>query len=352
VKAVILVGGEGTRLRPLTYHTPKQLLRVVGFPVLERVLATLKKSGIEEAYLSLGYNPEAFMRAYPDGVVAGVRVSYVVEDYPLDTAGAIRYVVDTEGIDETFVVVNGDVLTDLNVGDLVDFHGQSKALATVGLVTVPDPSAFGVVVTDDKGRALGFVEKPSLESALSHDINAGVYVMEPEALASMEVGKPTSIEREIFPQLVGAGRLYARPYSCYWLDAGTPQNYYRAVFDVLRRRWSGQPIPPRGRFERLSNADHLDSDVCYLGSSVSIAASSRVRGSVIEDGVTVHEGAHILDSVILESAVIGPDTRVENSIIGPETCLPEGIAILDLSVIAKSSVLAARDTLVAGVTQP
>ncbi len=352
MKAVILVGGEGTRLRPLTYHTPKQLLRVVGFPVLERVLATLKKSGVDEAFLSLGYNPEAFIFAYPEGVVAGVRVSYVIEDYPLDTAGAIRYVVDRAAIDETFVVVNGDVLTDLNVGDLVDFHASSGALATVGLVTVPDPSAFGVVVTDKDGRALGFVEKPSAENALSHDINAGVYVMEPEALSAIEVGKPTSIEREVFPQLVGAGKLYARPYSCYWLDAGTPQNYYRAVFDVLRSRWRDQPVPAWGRFESSHGSDRQASDLCYLGSSVTIAASSRVRGSVIEDGATVHEGAHIVDSVILESAVIGPNARIENSIIGPESCIPEGVAILDLSVIAKSSVINARGTVVAGVAQP
>ncbi|MHB8188841.1 MAG: sugar phosphate nucleotidyltransferase [Ferrimicrobium sp.] len=347
MKAIILVGGEGTRLRPLTYHTPKQLLRVVGFPVLERVLGSLRRFGVEEAVLSLGYQPEAFIEAYPDGVAAGVRLSYAIEESPLDTAGAIRFAADVAGVNETFVVINGDILTDLDLGDLIDFHLASRCEATIGLVRVPDPSQFGVVVTDSDGRAVRFVEKPSSDSAPTNEINAGIYVLEPGVLERVKLGERMSIERELFPELVVDRALSARAYSCYWIDAGTPARFHQAVFDIVYGRRNPQPVP---RSSRFPVPDHPGSTggVCYLGERVEIARQATVMGSVLEDGVRVHPGATVVNSVILENAEIGPGASVVDSIVGALTRVPELVSIRDLSVVARSSSLSPGDYVVAG----
>ena len=184
MKAVVLVGGEGTRLRPLTLSAPKQMLPIVGVPMIERVLGHLASHGIEEAVLSLGYLPDAFLEAYPDGRVAGMGLTYAVEPEPLDTAGAVRFAATFAGIDETFVVVNGDVLTDLDLTTLVAFHRERGAEGTIALHPVADPSAFGVVPTDDHGRVLAFVEKPPRDEAPTNEINAGTYVLEPSVLGT------------------------------------------------------------------------------------------------------------------------------------------------------------------------
>ena len=182
MKAVVLVGGEGTRLRPLTLTTPKQMLPVVGVPMLERVLGHLARHGVDEAVLSLGYLPDAFLEAYPDGRAAGVSLAYAVEPEPLDTAGAIRFAATSAGVDDTFVVVNGDVLTDLDLTGLVAFHRRAGAQGTIALHPVADPSAFGVVPTDADGRVTAFVEKPPRGEAPTNQINAGTYVLEPSVL--------------------------------------------------------------------------------------------------------------------------------------------------------------------------
>lgn len=160
MRAVVLVGGEGTRLRPLTLTAPKQMLPIVEEPMIERVVGHLADHGMGDAVLSLGYRPDAFIDAYPDGTIAGVRLTYAVEPSPLDTAGAIRFAAAHAGIDETFVVVNGDVLTDSDLSGLVAFHRERGAEATISLTPVEDPSAFGVVPTDDQGRVEAFIEKP------------------------------------------------------------------------------------------------------------------------------------------------------------------------------------------------
>ncbi|MEY2468009.1 MAG: mannose-phosphate guanylyltransferase, partial [Actinomycetota bacterium] len=182
MKAVVLVGGEGTRLRPLTYTTPKQLLPVAGVPMLERVVTHLAAHGVDDVILSMGYKPDAFLTAYPDHVCAGTPVRYVVEAEPLDTGGAIAYAADETSIGERFLVVNGDVLTDVNYTALIELHDARGAWATIGLTPVEDPSRFGVVVTDSDGRVTAFIEKPPEGTAPTNLINAGVYVMEPAAL--------------------------------------------------------------------------------------------------------------------------------------------------------------------------
>ena len=199
------MGGEGTRLRPLTLTVPKQMLPVVEQPMIERVVGHLADHGIDEAVLSLGYRPDAFINSYPSGSIDGVRLSYAVEPTPLDTAGAIRFAAAHAGVDETFVVVNGDVLTDSDISELIAFHRRSGAEATISLTPVDDPSSFGVVVTDDGGRVEAFIEKPPRDEVPTNLINAGTYVMEPSVLARIPSDRRASVERETFPALVEEG---------------------------------------------------------------------------------------------------------------------------------------------------
>ena len=308
MRAVILVGGEGTRLRPLTYRAPKQMLPIVGVPMLERVLANLAHHGVTEAVLSLGYLPDRFIAAYPDNVVAGVHVTYAVEPEPLDTAGAIRFAALHAGINETFIVVNGDVLTDLDVTRLVDFHRAQGAQATIALHPVDDPSRFGVVPTHPDGRVIAFVEKPSREDAPTNQINAGTYVLEPSVLNEIAEGVRVSVERVTFPKLVEQGTLYALSDDSYWLDTGTPQAYLDAHRDILD---GTRPVPletpvadfawvhPTARVgaSTLSFAT-VDRD-CVVGDNVTIENSVLLPGAIIEDG------AAVIDSIVGPTAVIG-----------------------------------------------
>jgi mannose-1-phosphate guanylyltransferase len=209
VRAVILVGGFGTRLRPLTTRTPKQMLPVVDRPMIERVVTSLARFGVTDAVLSLGYRPDAFLEAYPDDSCAGVALHYAVEPEPLDTAGAVRFAALDGGIEHTFLVVNGDVLTDLDVGRLWDFHQRCGAEGTIALTPVDDPSRYGVVPIDESGRVEAFVEKPPPGEAPTNWINAGTYVLEPTVLDRIPAGRRVSIERATFPGMVGDGSLFA-----------------------------------------------------------------------------------------------------------------------------------------------
>ncbi len=309
--AVVLVGGEGTRLRPLTFTTPKQMLPVGRKPMIERVLSHLARHGIEMVVLSLGYRPDAFTHAYPDGVCEGVALTYAVEETPLDTAGAIRFAAQVAGIDETFVVVNGDVLTDLDVSGLVAFHRDRGAEATVALTPVEDPSAFGVVPTDEKGRVLAFIEKPPPGEAPTNQINAGTYVLEPSVLARIPDGRRVSIERETFPALVDDGRLYALGSSAPWVDAGTP-----ATFLAANLRYAGAPHSGCGGAERAS-----------------------VITSVLGDGVTVGPGAVVEKSVCFDGVTIEAEAEVRSSIVGRGARIGTGAVVTDLSVVGDGFVV-------------
>jgi mannose-1-phosphate guanylyltransferase len=301
MKAVVLVGGEGTRLRPLTFTRPKQMLPVGRRPMIELVLEWLAGHGIDEAVLSLGYRPDAFLSAYPGGTAAGVKLEYAVEAEPLDTAGAIRFAAGEAGLEGTFVVVNGDVLTSLDVTALVDFHRRHGAEATIALTPVEDPSRYGVVPTDGEGKVLAFIEKPSREDAPTNLINAGTYVLEASVLDRIPAGRRVSIERETFPQVVADGRLFAMASDALWVDAGTPATYLSANL--------AHADPPDASCRVADDAVVKDS---VIGREVQIASGARVEGSVVMDGVCVGQGSEVLDSVVGGGAVIGPGARLSS----------------------------------------
>jgi mannose-1-phosphate guanylyltransferase len=320
MRAVVLVGGEGTRLRPLTFTTPKQMLPVGGRPMIERVLEHLAGHGVDEAVLSLGYRPDAFLDAYPDGRCVGVKLVYAVEATPLDTAGAIRFAALFGGIDETFVVVNGDVLTGLDVSGLVAFHRDRQAEATIALTPVEDPSAFGVVPTDEEGRVVAFIEKPPRHEAPTNLINAGTYVLEPSVLARIPGEGRVSIERQTFPALVRDGRLYAWASDADWVDAGTP-----ATFLAANLRYAG-----------------------LTGEGTEVADGASVDTSVLGAGVTVGAGAVVAESVCFDGAAIGPGAEVRSSIVGRHARIEAGAVVTDLSVVGDGAVVPSEARLAAG----
>ena len=243
MKAVVLVGGEGTRLRPLTYSTPKPLLAVANQPFCERQLAWLAGHGIDEVVLSIGYLPDAFLARFPEGRSGGVGLRYAVEDVPLGTAGASRYAAEVGRISERFVVCNGDVLTDLDLSALIAFHASRGAEATISLTRVSDPSRFGVVPTRPDGQVIAFVEKPEPGRAPTDWINAGTYVVEASMLERIPLGVNVSIERDTFPRMLEqGGALYAMHSDAYWLDIGVPQQYLLANADVLAGRLGRPPF--------------------------------------------------------------------------------------------------------------
>lgn len=313
MKAVVLVGGFGTRLRPLTLSVPKQMLPMAGETMLQRVVEHLAVSGVEEVILSLGYQPEVFRREYPDGRVAGVPVSCAVEPEPLDTGGAIAYAAREAGIAETFLALNGDVLTDLDIGELWRFHSSVGATATVALTRVDDPSRYGVVPLDPDGRVEAFIEKPEPGTAPTHWINAGTYVLEPEVIDLVPVGARRSIERQVFPELVERGRLYGLESSAYWIDAGTPEAYLQAHLDMLDGL--------RGSF------------VPAVDDSARIDTGAMVKRSWVGPGATVAPGACVVDSVVMAGARIAAGATVRRSIVAARSVVGEGCDLSELTVV-------------------
>lgn len=348
MKAIILVGGEGTRLRPLTYTKPKQLLPIVEVAMLERVLGHLRIYGVSEAVLSLGYRPDAFMDAYPDRNVAGVAVEYAVEPDPLDTGGAIRFAADHVGIDQTFLVVNGDVLTDLDVGALVEFHLSCGAAATLALTPVDDPSRFGVVATDDAGRVEAFVEKPETDKAPTNLINAGTYVLEPSVLPHIPAGRRISIERETFPLLVAQRQVYALAGDRYWLDTGTPEAYLKAHADLLSGARGLPPAPgavqvaaDRPNVWVIGSPD-IAGDVgpmSLVGDHACVEKGSTIEGSVVGAGGVVESGAKVRGSVLMPGARVGRGASVVGSIIGHRAVVGAGALLEPTSVVGDDAVV-------------
>ena len=275
-------------------------------------------------------DPTPFADAYPDGECAGVKVHYAVEPEPLDTAGAIRFAALDAGIDERFVVVNGDVLTDLDVNALIDFHLAHGAEGTIALHRVDDPSAFGVVPTDAQGRVEAFVEKPPRDEAPTDLINAGTYVLEPSVLDRIAPDRKVSIEREVFPAMVADGTLFAMDGHTYWIDTGTPAKYLQSQIDLLR-----------GERGDKVNGIHPDTVIddgaivarSVVGAGARIAAGAEVRGSILLPGCQIGAGAVVERAIVGPGARVGDRARVEElAVLGDRAVVDPGLRISGGSV--------------------
>jgi mannose-1-phosphate guanylyltransferase len=282
VIAVVLVGGQGTRLRPLTEWLPKPMLPIANRPFLEHQVAHLREHGARRVILACGYLPDAIRDHFGD------ELEYVVEDEPLGTGGAIENA--ARGLDETFLVCNGDILTDLDLTALIAFHRSRRARATIALHHVDDPSRYGLVRTAADGAVEAFIEKPTPEQMDVDTINAGTYVMEPSALELIAPGVACSVEREVFPRLVGNG-LYGRASRDSWIDIGTPESYLRA------------------------NIDHA-GDASAVDASAEVAGGALVEHSVVGAGAVVASGARVVRSVLLPGARIEGGMEVVDRVVG------------------------------------
>jgi mannose-1-phosphate guanylyltransferase len=328
MRAVVLVGGFGTRLRPLTNDIPKPMLPVGHRPMIAHLVDRLGRGGVTEVVLALGFRPEPFIEAFPDAVCGDVRLTYAVEPEPLDTAGAIRFAAEQAGIDDTFVVANGDVMTDLDVGALVSAHRRFGAAATLHLIGVDDPSAFGVVDLADDGRIRAFVEKPAPGTEPSRLINAGTYVFEPSVLDLIEPGVKVSVERDTFQRLVAAGSIYGVATDDYWIDAGRPELYRAANLDLLdgaRRFDRCEPIAPSATV--AAGATIVNS---IVGDSASVGAGASVTDSVVLPHAVVEAGAHVERSLVM--GVVGADARVVDSMIGAHGVVGAGASLAGAAV--------------------
>ena len=346
MQAVILVGGEGTRLRPLTYATPKPMVPLFGVPFLERSISRLRDAGVREVILAAGYLPEALVDHFGDGSRFGISVTYVVEESPLGTAGALRNVADR--IDGAFFVLNGDVLTSLDLRSMLAYHRHKGGDGVLHAIRVEDPSAFGCIVHDGAGRIIRFVEKPPRAEAPTDEINAGTYLLERRVLDGIPTGRSVSIERETFPALIAAGgALYAFTTDDYWLDVGRPQQYVQAHGDVLDGKlalpvaagatrgsmWivGGPGMPSNVRPPSFVGAgvtiDESASIGPYtvLGDGCSVGAGAEIRGSILWDGVAIGAGARVTDSILASNVHVGRGAVVSSgAVIGHDVAIAPG----------------------------
>lgn len=332
MRGVILVGGEGTRLRPLTWRRPKAMAPILGRPFLEHMLVFLRGQGVDEIMLALGHQPDAIQRYFGDGSRWGVRLSMAVEPQPLGSGGAIRQF--RERLTEPFFAFNGDILTNVRLAPMIARHRETAAAVSIFFIAVDDPSMFGVARLDGDGRVLEFVEKPPAGRAPSNWANAGVWLFQPQVLARVPEGRRSMVETELFPELIAAGeRVQAFCEACFWVDIGTPSRYLDAQLRMLAepalRVLPLRPWPDRSDRAALSAEDdpataptpavapgvELRGPV-LLGRGVQVAAGARLVGPLaIGDGCRIEAGAALERSVLWEGCTIGAAARIAGSVL-------------------------------------
>ena len=351
--AVILVGGEGTRLRPLTQRTPKPMLPLVDRPLIAYTFEHLKRYGVTNVVLSCGYLPTQIEEHY-GSEADGLSFEYKVEESPLGTGGAIAF--GAQGIAETFLAVNGDSLRGADLGALIDFHRAKGAQATILLTPVADPSRYGLVRLAADGRVTGFLEKPRPDEIDTDLINAGVYVLEPEVLELVPPGQMVSIERDVFPRLVEQGACYGLALPGYWLDVGTPESYLQAHRDVLERNVPSDVGDALGRDYMTVHPSAQVSETARLvppvvvGPDAVIEAGVRVGSlAVIGAGARVGEGSVVEYAVVQAAADLGSGCIVLGSIIGERATLGPGCQVSGLSVVGPGARVGEANTLDGGL---
>ena len=326
MQAIVLVGGEGTRLRPLTSTVPKPALTLVDRPFLAYMIEWLAGHGVTEVVLACGFLPDVLREALAgEEDRAGVSIRYVVEPERRGTAGAIRFAADELGadLDDRFLALNGDVLTDLDLSALLGAHAERRATATLGLHPVDDSSAYGLVHSGPEGAVLEFLEKTG--ESVPGEVNAGMYVLERSVLDLIPPGEEVSIERDVFPRLVGDG-LHGLRLDGYWMDIGTPDRYLQASWDILERRVEtrvevtapGLLVAPGAEISKGATVGPR----AVLGPGCRVADGAEVRESVLLDGCTVEEGARVSGSILAPGATVGPGATVEDVVAAQDERVP------------------------------
>jgi NDP-sugar pyrophosphorylase family protein len=346
MKAILLAGGKGTRLRPLTIHTPKPIVPIFNRPFLHYQIDLLKQvPEIDEVILSLNYQPRRIEEIFGDGADVGISIRYVVEPAPLGTAGAVRYAGDN--LTESVVVFNGDVLTQIDLAAVLRLHRERQAKATIVLTPVENPTAYGLVETDAAGNVTRFLEKPNPDEITTNNINAGIYVLEPDTFDRIPKDVSWSIERRYFPSLVERGETFvAYVYDGYWIDIGTPEKYTQVHRDIMDGRYDAAPfhglsgsrtaIAPDARVESGATIE----GPCFIDEGVSIKAGARVGPySVVGRQTQVEENAVIDGAIIWPNCRISRDAEVRNAIVGRNCHLGRNVMLDHGAVLGDKTTL-------------
>jgi NDP-sugar pyrophosphorylase family protein len=349
MKAILLAGGKGKRLRPLTIHTPKPIVPIFNRPFLHYQLDLLKQvPEIDEVILSLNYQPRRIEEIFGDGGDTGLSIRYVVEPAPLGTAGAVRYA--GESLRESVVVFNGDVLTEVDLVAVIRLHRERKAKATIVLTPVANPTAYGLVETDEQGNIQRFVEKPKADEITCDTINAGIYVLEPDTFDRIPKDTPWSIERSFFPSLIERGEAFvAHVYRGYWIDIGTPEKYMQVHRDIMDGRYQARPfgsesppacVSPHARIEEGA----VIEGPCFIDEGVVVKAGARIGPySVVGRQCHVEEHAIIDHAIVWANCWISQEAIVRRSIvgrhchIGRSAMVEDGVVLGDKSVVTDYS---------------
>jgi NDP-sugar pyrophosphorylase family protein len=338
MKAILLAGGKGTRLRPLTLHTPKPIVPILERPFLHYQLDLLKQvPEVDEVILSLNYQPRRIEEIFGDGSEAGMSIRYVVEPAPLGTAGAVRYA--GESLHDSVVVFNGDVLTNIDLAAVIARHRERKAKATIVLTPVENPSAYGLVETDTDGNIRRFLEKPKPEEITCDTINAGIYILEPDTFDRIPKDTPWSIERSFFPSLIERHETFvAVVHRGYWIDIGTPEKYLQVHRDIMDQRYRTPPFDGEANRPYVSRKAKVDEGVtlegpCFIDDGTVVKAGARIgRHSVIGRQCHVEEHAIIEQAVVWSGTRIGTEAEVRQSVLGRQCHIGRN-AVVDAGVI-------------------
>jgi mannose-1-phosphate guanylyltransferase len=331
MKAVVLVGGEATRLRPLTCNTPKIMVPVLNRPFLEHFIGYLKAHNILDIVLAIGKSAGQVRDYFGDGGRLGVRILYSIEDSPLGTAGAVKNA--QRLLDDSFIVFNGDVFTDIDLTAMAQLHRKNKAIASLALTPVDDPTRYGVVETDSRGRVKRFLEKPGRDEVTTNMINAGIYILEPDIFNYIAPNAFSMFERDVFPILLEKGKaIYACPFDDYWIDIGTPDKYLTLQHDLLPRRVGDQGV----EFEGESSV-HTSAQIkgpALIGHGCSVHKNSAMKGPVVLGaGCRVEEGALIEGAVLWEDCRVGKGARLTNCLVASHCHIGERSEISDGCVL-------------------
>ncbi|HYT00628.1 MAG TPA: NDP-sugar synthase [Thermoplasmata archaeon] len=358
MKAVVLAGGEGTRLKPLTYKRPKPLMPVAGRPCIDYVLRSLATSGFHEIIITTAYLSDALIKSIGDGVDYNASILYSFEENPAGTAGAVRRVGNF--IDETFVVAMGDILCDVDFKSLYEFHKRKGGVLTIALTQVEDPTQYGIVGLDAKGRIAKFREKPKREEAFSNLVNAGIYVIEPEVLDFIPPDQKFDFAKDLFPKLLAKGApLYGSKLDGVWMDIGRPHDLWKASMQVVRRE--GKPLRRAGVTSEgpviLDSTAQLEEGVtirgpCYVGPGALLRRGSIADNACLYEAARLEGKAIVRNSIVLEGSVIGSTAEIVDSVVSRNCVIEEGARIAS-SIIGDSMTIRAGSRLEnATVSQP
>jgi mannose-1-phosphate guanylyltransferase len=336
VKAVVLVGGEGTRLRPLTYITVKAMVPVLNKPFLEYTIRHLSHHNIKEIILAIGYKPDRITEYFSDENPFGTKLVYSIETEPLGTAGAVKNA--QSHIDDRLFVMNGDIFTDLNITDMLQFHDKKGAKVTIALTPVEDPTRFGVVETNSDRRVTRFVEKPRRQEVTSNMINAGLYIIEKKVLERIPEGQRCMFEHNIFPSLINEGEpVYGFTTDAYWMDTGTPEKYLELNGDLLRGKSTQVDFKEADiRIDKQSNVHSKSSLVgpILIDKNCDIGEEVELKGPVvIGTGCKIHNGAVIENSVLWQNIIVGRKAALKDCIVASNSCIDDNVHMSD-AVIA------------------